>query len=1026
VRHSLDRLSAVDIEPAGQKALALAHREKSTFTRADLIKHLGRVLPRTGMEPARVAGLLEELADRVLRSEFEDVACLEAPEAVQIPRDLIRADGRSVFQRHGGTRYATQVQLGMEERLVAQAGATGAPCLSRGESARLLGASVAQLDAALRGRAEAAHTELTQTGLRMDQAAAAYEALTSGRRAVVINAPAGSGKTRTLIEAGRAWAQAGRGRVIGITPSQASRNTLAAGVPESYNTAQFLGHLPGRRGARGRVDVGPGDLVLADEASMISNPDLADVVAYVTQRGAKLVLAGDAQQLQAVENGGGMSLLARRLGYAQLAEPVRFSAEWEREASLRFRRGDTSVLAEYDAHGRILGGEPEEMMEEATRRYVALTLHGKDVLLMVQDHERRRELCRRIRGELKYLGLVSRGPTVEIADGQEASAGDLIVCTKNDHSIPAGEPGRTLANGDLLRIEEITEDGITVRRALDVDPRTGARRWTDHAFSYGGYELCELGYAVTDHAAQSRTVHTGMQLITGTETRQQAYVGISRGTENNVALVFTLTPKLADPRPGTRPAPELARFQRLNTERAGEALPAPRRAGREAAGMLADVLDRDGAELSALETQERSFSGSDNLAILDAQWQSETSAARAERYRDMTMRTLPEGYRADLGHRAKWLWRTLRTAELAGLDPEEVLTTAIGERDLVGVREVASVVDARIRRRVAGMVPLPQPPWSARVPRVRAEHQAYVEELARAMDARKDRIGEHAVEHEPEWAIRALGPVPDEPLSRLAWQRKAASIGAYRELSGFDHPVDAIGPEPVSDDPDSRAAWYEAFGCLGPVGEVDVRALPDGTLHLMRESYRTETAWAPRYVTTALRQVRIGAEDAELQAIRRDALAQANRERGQKAAAIANEELAASYRAMADAYRSPQVILEATERDRQEWEAITEQPRRLAISADTELRRRHPEQRLEPLRSAEPQRRRNASWRARWSRCSRRFPRSYSRRSPRTTTWPNSSCPSTWRVTAPMASGAGLAVGAHGRRPNPRHAYRLA
>ncbi|HEY2941022.1 MAG TPA: MobF family relaxase, partial [Vicinamibacteria bacterium] len=565
-----NRLSQAETERVAQKALALAHQERSTFTRADLIKHLGRVLPRTGMDPAQAAGLLEELADRTLRSEFDDVACLEAPEIVQVPRDLIRADGRSVFQRHGGTRYATRVQLTLEERMVAQAGANGAPRLSREEAARLLGTTVAQLDAALHRHAEAAHSEITQTGLRMDQAVAAHEALTSARRVVVINAPAGSGKTRTLIEAGRAWASAGMGRVIGIAPSQASRNTLATGVSESYNTAQFLGHLHGRRGARRKVEVRPGDLVLADEASMISSPDLADVVAYVTRRGAKLVLAGDVEQLQAVENGGGMSLLARRLGYAQLAEPVRFSAEWEREASLRFRAGDTSVLAEYEAHGRILGGEPEEMIEEAARRYVALTLDGKDVLLMAQDHAHRRELCRRIRGELQYLGLVSRGPAVKIADGQEASVGDLIVCTKNDHSTVAGEPGRTLANGDLLRIEEITAEGIMVRRVLDVDPRTGARRWTDHAFSYGGYQLCELGYGVTDHTAQSRTVHIGMQLITGGETRQQAYVGISRGTETNLALVYTVTPKLADPRPGTRPAPELRRSRRLTTERVGE------------------------------------------------------------------------------------------------------------------------------------------------------------------------------------------------------------------------------------------------------------------------------------------------------------------------------------------------------------------------------------------------------------------------------------------------------------------------
>jgi hypothetical protein len=179
---------------------------------------------------------------------------------------------------------------------------------------------------------------------------------------------------------------------------------------------------------------------------------------------------------------------------------------------------------------------------------------------------------------------------------------------------------------------------------------------------------------------------------------------------------------------------------------------------------------------------------------------------------------------------------------------------------------------------------------------------------------------------------RALGPVPDEPLSRLAWPHEAASIGAYRELSGFDHPAQPIGPEPVNDDPDRRAAWYEAFACLGPVDGVDVRALPDGTLHLMRESYRTETEWAPRYVTAALRQVRMGAEDAELQAVRRNALARANRERAQEDAAVANAALAASYRAMADTYRSRQMTFEATERDRREWEAITEQPRRLAIS----------------------------------------------------------------------------------------------
>jgi hypothetical protein len=49
----------------------------------------------------------------------------------------LRADGRSVYQRQGGTRYATRAQLAMEDRMVAQASADGAPRLDRAQAARL-------------------------------------------------------------------------------------------------------------------------------------------------------------------------------------------------------------------------------------------------------------------------------------------------------------------------------------------------------------------------------------------------------------------------------------------------------------------------------------------------------------------------------------------------------------------------------------------------------------------------------------------------------------------------------------------------------------------------------------------------------------------------------------------------------------------------------------------------------------------------------------------------------------------------
>jgi hypothetical protein len=796
-------LTRLDVGRAVLQALAVAQQQKATFTRADLIKHLGHVLPRTGMDPAVAVRLLEQLADRALVGEFEPVVCLEAPEVVEAPAALRRADGRSVYQRHGGTRYATYVQLVLEERLVSQARADRAPVMSREEAAQALGASVTQLDAALTQADPDVHAGVTQTGLRMDQAAAAYAALTDPRRVTVINAPAGSSKTYVLTVAGRAWEASRSGRVVGITPSQSARNTLAAGIAESYNSAQFLGDLPGQPGARGPVRLGPGGLVLVDESSLSATRTLGRIVDYAARAGAKVIVAGDTEQLQAVEDDGGMTLLAGNLGYVRLAEPVRFAAEWERAASLRLRAGDVSVLAEYDQHGRIIGGEPEQVMDAIARDYVAFRLDRRDVLLTVPDHARRRELSRRIREDLVHLGLIAHGPVARLASGSAVSAGDWVVCTANDHRVEAGEPGRSLANGDLLRVDEVTSQGLLVRRATGWDAKSRVMRWTSRQFLYADYHDSELGYAVTEHVAQSRTVGIALTLVTGLEDRQHLYVGMSRGADANYAYVMTTSPKLADPVPGPRPAPELARYDRQRALRTGFAVQAETGepvsetdAATAAVEVLAQVLRRDGQELSATQVLRQGLSDADHLAILHAIWTAETTPARDQRYRDLLTTAVPETYRGrDLGPKARWLWRTLGNAEVAGLDPAQILREAVGQRSLAGAEDIAAVIDARIRQKIRGLVPVVQRPWAERMPQLAdPERYAYLTQIAAAMDERKVRIGEHAADCPPAWAINVLGAVPEDPSARLEWQQRASSIGAYRELYGYQHPSTRLGP----------------------------------------------------------------------------------------------------------------------------------------------------------------------------------------------------------------------------------------
>jgi hypothetical protein len=162
-----------------------------------------------------------------------------------------------------------------------------------------------------------------------DQAAMIYEGLTSRRRVSVGVGPAGSGKTHTVAAGAKAWEASG-GKVVGLTCAQAARNVLhAAGIRKCFNTTKFL--LEVQRG----MPIGPGTLFVVDEGSMVSMAHPAQIIDLAERHGGKVFVTGDHEQLTAPQAGGGMTLLANHLGHTQLAVPVRFTQEWERDASLR-------------------------------------------------------------------------------------------------------------------------------------------------------------------------------------------------------------------------------------------------------------------------------------------------------------------------------------------------------------------------------------------------------------------------------------------------------------------------------------------------------------------------------------------------------------------------------------------------------------------------------------------------------------------------------------------------------------------
>jgi hypothetical protein len=241
-------------------------------------------------------------------------------------------------------------------------------------------------------------------------------------------------------------------------------------------------------------------------------------------------------------------------------------------------------------------------------------------------------------------------------------------------------------------------------------------------------------------------------------------------------------------------------------------------------------------------------------------------------------------------------------------------------------------------------------PWLDQVPQTGdPDLDRYARELAQAMDDRRRRLGEHAADHQPAWA-QTLGPVPEHPLDRADWEHRVGQVAAYREMWGWTHPHEPVSSRPGQHSPEARAAWQAAAEALGwqPGG---LREHSDGQLWAWRSAFQREMAWAPPYKGNDLATVRAEIRRTEIEADRahRNAQAAADPDAQERLAdrASALGQWQQMTRDLAERLAEAQTGYDA-------WEQATGPTRSRAVAADAELRRRHPDRSLEPLRAETP------------------------------------------------------------------------
>jgi conjugative relaxase-like TrwC/TraI family protein len=708
-----------------------------------------------------------------------------------VPADAqsdITLAGRSVFDFHGARLYTDAATLANEDIVMAARNDDGGPAVVAAVAMEKL----------------AAYKHGGRFALHSDQRAAAATILLSGNRLDAVVGPAGTGKTTTLGAVKAAWeAEFGPGTVVGLAPAAASAEVLGRELSmATENVAKWLyesvGQGAGDRASRffeaehrlceqaagrspratrfaqeatrlaaeqERWRFHPDQLIVVDEASMVSTLQLSALVLQAQDAGAKVLLVGDPAQLDAIDAGGILGWLDRQDKTVRLSTIWRFEQAWEQDASLKLREGDIGAIADYEGHQRIDHGTYLDMMDHAYSNWQADVSAGSSSILIAADNETVSMLNERAQADRAIQGTVDAEHTVSLSDGLHAGIGDTIIARRNDRHI-SDSTGDFIRNGTMLDV---------VRTGRRDGSLTAVRRDTGATVT-----LCrdyvessvELGYATTAHRSQGITVDTGHTVVTQRRlTRELLYVSMTRGRSGNRAYVSENDP-LGD--------------QQLD--------PALLSSWRQ---ILGEVLAAEGAERTAHDVRATELSNSDSLERLSAEYDYLAQISASEDLVQFLDAHSP-GKTSELQQSPSWgatvaAWR--RAVGVSRPSTQRLVLSAL--ETSAGAKDVAAVVHSRLRQFVSGMPAGGNNPLAEPIRTARPDLADMIGQVQKRMLQRTNRVIRAAVAGDSEWKRHLL-----DVLGPSAGSTDAANVigrvAIYRDRWGIDVSPLPLGPIPAS------------------------------------------------------------------------------------------------------------------------------------------------------------------------------------------------------------------------------------
>lgn len=391
---------------------------------------------------------------------------------------------------------------------------------------------------------------------------------------------AGSGKGVALGVARRAWEAQGY-RVQGAALSGVAAQNLQEGAAIASRTLASLNYA----WSNGRDLLTARDVLVLDEAGLIGSRQMQVVIEHAQRSRAKVVLVGDAEQLQAIEAGAAFRLLSERYGVAEITSVRRQRKPSDAAATQALASGRThEALAAYHAADGVRAHATVAAARQALVEGWTVQRRqwpGRSQLILAHSTAETLALNGLARAALRAEGRLGPDHLVETAQGERPFAvHDRVIFRRN-------ASGLGVKNGTAGVIEELQAARLGVR--LDDGRQV--------AVDLQSYNHLDHGYATTIHRAQGITVDHVHVLASPLIDRHGAYVALSRHRHDAILHYsrdqFASFATLAQTLSRARPKDMALDYVQVFAER--RALIAPQRPASTAHPRADELAENDGS-----------------------------------------------------------------------------------------------------------------------------------------------------------------------------------------------------------------------------------------------------------------------------------------------------------------------------------------------------------------------------------------------------------------------------------------------